>query len=75
MKTFKLLIGLLPGVTLGMYLKAIWFCIALCICNPADDAPLWVVFALILNIVVSGLAVAYDKKRWKEVCNNHLNEE
>jgi len=73
MKTIKILFGFLPGVSLRMWLKGMWFCIALCMCNPADDAPLWVVFALIAHVVVAGLAVAGDREKWKKVSNN-LNE-
>ena len=68
MKTKKNLLGFLPGVTLGMWLRAMWFCIALCICNPSDDTPLWFVAVLLINVVVAGCAIAYfDKKKWKEI--------
>jgi hypothetical protein len=73
MKMLKFLFGLLPGVTLGMWLKSIWFCFAVCICNPADDCLLWVVFALIINVMAAGWAVACDRERWKQVCNNLNN--
>ena len=72
MKTIKILLGFLPGVTLGMWLRAMWFCFALCICNPADDCPLWFVGLLILNMVAAAFAVAYDREGWKEVYNNNL---
>ena len=70
MKKIKILLGFLPGVTLGMWLRSVWFCIALCICNPTDDCPLWVFVALILNVVAAGFSVAYDRESWKEVYNN-----
>lgn len=75
MKTIKILFGFLPGITFAMWMKAIWFCIALSICNPSDDAPLWFVGLLLLNLVAATLAVASDRERWKNVCDNYLNEE
>ena len=74
MKTIKILLGFLPGVTLGMWLRAMWFWFAVCICNPSDDTPLWFVAVLLMNVVVAGCAIAYfDNKKWKEV-SNHLNQ-
>jgi hypothetical protein len=70
MKTLKFLFGFLPGVTLGMWLKAIWFCIALSICNPSDETPLWFVAVLIINVMAAGWAVACDRERWKGVSDN-----
>jgi hypothetical protein len=76
MKAIKFLIELLreAGLTLGMWLRGMWFCIALCICNPSDDTPLWFVFALIAHVFVAGLAVAGDRKKWKDMCD-HLSAE
>ena len=73
MKTLKLLLGILPGMTFRMWLKAVWFCIAICICNPSDETPLWFVAVLIINVIAAGWAVAYDRERWKQVCNNLNN--
>jgi hypothetical protein len=42
-------------------------------CNPSDDAPLWFVGLLILNIVAAGVSVARDKEKWKRVCDNLNN--
>ena len=68
MKALKLLLGFLPGVTLGMWLKAMWLCVSISICNPTDDCSLWVVLGLLANLVVSGLLVARDREKWREVC-------
>ncbi|PDP44684.1 hypothetical protein CLI86_02060 [Tannerella forsythia] len=46
MKAIRLLLGFLPGVSVGMWLRAMWFCVSLAICNPTDDCSLWVVFGL-----------------------------
>ena len=73
MKNFKYLIGFVTGMRLGMWLRGVWLCLALCICNPSDDAPLWVVALLVGNVVAAGLAVYRDRERWK-VVSNRLNE-
>lgn len=73
MKTVKILLGFLPGVTVGMWLRAMWFCVALCVCNPADEAPLWFVGLLLLNVVAAGCAVGCDRGRWKRVGTNLNN--
>lgn len=68
MKAIRLLLGFLPGVSVGMWLRAMWFCVSLAICNPTDDCSLWVVFGLLVNLVVSGLLVVRDRERWGKVC-------
>ena len=68
MKDFKILFGYVPGMTPGMWLRGVWFCLALCVCNPADDAPLWVVELLLANVVAAALCVTiFDRRRWKEI--------
>ena len=68
MKTILLLLGFLPGVSVGMWLRAMWFCVSLAICNPTDDCKLWVIVALIVNLLISGLMVARDREKWRKVC-------
>ena len=75
MKAIKILFGFLPGVTMGMWLRAVWFCVALCLLNPTDDCPLWFVGVLLLNVVASGFAVVCDRERWKIVYDKNLNAE
>ncbi|WP_315303265.1 hypothetical protein, partial [Tannerella forsythia] len=65
MKTIKVLLGFLPGVSLGMWLRAMWFCVSLAICNPTDNCSLWVVFGLVVNLLVSGLLVVRDREKWR----------
>ena len=67
MKDFKVLFGYIPGMTPGMWLRGVWFWLALCMCNPADDAPLWVFELLLANVLAAGLAVCRDRKKWKEI--------
>ena len=74
MNTIKILFGFLPGVTMGMWLRAMWFCVALCLLNPTDDYPLWFVGVLLLNLAAAGVAVVRDRERWKRVHKN-LNAE
>lgn len=69
MKALRILLGFLPGVTLGMWLKAMWLCVSIAICNPTDAFAWWVIVGLIVNLIVSGLLVARDRERWKNVCN------
>lgn len=73
MKKIKLLMGFLPGVTLGMWLRAVWLCVSLAICNPTDNCSLWVVFGLIVNLLISGLMVARDREKWRAVCDKINN--
>ena len=68
MRMVKVLFGFLPGVTLGMWLKAMWLCVSIAICNPADDCAWWVIVALIVNLLVSGLLVVRDREKWRRVC-------
>ena len=68
MKAIRLLLGFLPGVSFGMWLRAMWLCVSIAICNPTDDCKLWVIVGLILNLLISGLLVARDWEKWREVC-------
>jgi hypothetical protein len=69
METVKLLLGFLPGVTLGMWLRGMWLCIALCVCCPADECAWWVFAAAGANVVAASVAVAGDRERWRRVCD------
>jgi hypothetical protein len=73
MKTVKILFGFLPGVSVGMWLRAVWFCVALCVCNPADGCPVWVFVAVVVNVMAAGVAVGCDRERWKTVGDNLNN--
>jgi len=66
----KVLMGFLPGMTLGMWLRGVWFCVALCVCNPSDDAPMWLFVALVLNVIAAAVGIyVMDRERWKVVGN------
>ena len=68
MKDFRILFGYVPGITFGMWLRGVWFWLALCMCNPADDAPFLVFELLLANVVASALCViVFDRRRWKEI--------
>lgn len=69
MKAILLLLGFLPGVTLGMWLRAMWLCVSIAICNPTDDCELWVIVGLVVNLLVSGMLVARDREKWRRVCD------
>ena len=70
MGKFKFLFGFVPGVTLGMWLRGVWFCIALCMmCGVSDDTPLPVIAGIIANVAVAGLVVAGDREKWGKVSN------
>ena len=43
-------------------------CFDCAICNPADDCAWWVIVALIVNLLVSGLLVVRDREKWRRVC-------
>ena len=67
MEDFKKLMGFLPLVTVGMWLRGMWFWAAVCLCNPADDSPWWVFVVLVSNVAAAGYAVYTDRERWKVV--------
>lgn len=69
MKAIRLLLGFLPGVSFGMWIRAMWLCVSIAICNPTDDCAWWVIVVLVVNLIVSGLLVARDRERWRKVCD------
>jgi len=68
-----ILMGVVPGMTLGMWLRGAWFCVALLLFGGADRSPLWGVAVLLVHLVVAGLAVYGDRGRWKRVADR-INE-
>ena len=68
METIKEMFGMVKGMTVCMWLRAAWVCIALSICNPTDDAPLWVVFALLGNLAAAvGCVWWFDREAYRDM--------
>ena len=73
MRKIGVLFGFKPGVTLWMWLRLGWLCVALSMCETADDASLWVVFGVLAHLGAAVWAVYRDRGRWKAVVDQGLN--